>query len=280
MMQGGRSSLEKLFSQIDELAHVLCDEAGEEEIFFADRVFKEKYLTAVTSLHGGADGINADVLEQVGRVSSLFGRGMLCRRICDTLGIYGIRSVSTFFDEVGEDDGVICYVKNHNSDNAYLSFANEIDAPRAIYADDFTQACENVYYGRSTYCILPVWSSSDGRLGSFRNLQIKYALKTVCVTAVGDGENETLFALMKRELEIPKDCENAYLDVRLQGSLSVFDVIFVADVCGMRVTDGSFTDGGYCDLTLTVSEEGICGFLTYLNLEQPDFVAVGIYKRV
>lgn len=276
----GHAEVEKLLSQIDELAHLLCEEAGEEEIFFRDRVFREKYLSSVSALRREGKGVNGETLDLVDRTASLFVRGALCRGICDLLGISGVRSVSTFFDEVGGDDRTVCYVRNHNSDKAYLAFAGVLSEPKAIYAEDFTQACESVYYGRSTYCILPVSNSTDGRLGSFRNLLIKYALKTVCVTAVGDEDSKTVFALVKKELEIPKDEGSAYLDIRLPQTSDVSEVTAVAEVCSMRATEVSYYEGGHCDLTLTVSEDGICGFLAYLNLEHPDFIAVGMYKKI
>lgn len=281
-MTVGRSSAEKLLSQIDELAHLLFEEAGEEEIFFRDRVFKEKYLSAAASFGNAEGGINAEALSHIDRLTSLYVRGMLSRRLCDLLGISGIRSVSTFYDEVEEAGGSVCYVRSPNADKAYLALSEEIDSPRAVYAEDFTQACESVYYGRSTYCILPVSSYADGRLASFRNLVIKYSLKTALVTGVGEGEDETVFALMKRELEIPREESNTYLDIRLSDASSLSDVLAVAEVCNMRAVEGAFGSAhqGSGDLTLEVSEEGICGFLTYLSLEHPDFITVGIYKKL
>jgi hypothetical protein len=191
-------------------------------------------------------------------------------------------SVSTFFDETEEGDGSICYVKSPSSDKAYLKLAEEVNDARVVYAEDFSKACENVYYGKCTYCILPVSSSTDGRLMGFKNLAKKFSLFTACAVSVKSEDSETTFALMKRELEIPSDPEGVLFETRIPDVKDVGEILYAARVCGMEALAVSLSPHaeGECELLFKVSDDGICGFLTYLSLEHRDFVPVGIYKLI
>ena len=273
--------LEKHLCYIDELAHALAEEAGEEEIFFRDRSFIERYFSVTAPYTSDCADFNAELAEGYNALSLLYDKGVLCTRLCDILGITGIMSVSTFFDESEEGDGSICYVKSPYADTAYLSFAKTREDARALYYEDFTQVCEDVYYGRSTYCILPISNSKDGRLGGFRNLVTKYSLITVQTVKVQSQDTETLFALMKRDLEIPKTADGAFFEFRLPSKCSLGSVLTVARACSMEATSVDMrSDGDFCDIVLKVNDEGICGLLAYLSLEHPDFVPLGIYKEI
>lgn len=274
-------SLEKQLSYIDELAHALSEEAGEEEIFFKDRSFKERYFSVTEVPHTDCADINSSMIDDYNRISVCQDKGILCTRLCDVLGIKGILSASTFFDEIEEGDGSICYVRSPYADNAYLSFAQSVTDPRALYCEDFTQVCEDVYYGRSTYCIIPISNSKDGRLGGFRNLVTKYSLITVRTVRVLSNDTETLFALMKKDLEIPKTAENALFEFRISEPERLNEILTVAEVCKMNAVSVDMNSfSGSCDIVLTVNDDGICGFLTYLSLEHAEYIPLGIYKEI
>ena len=272
-------NLEKHISYIDELAHALSEEAGEEEIFFRDRSFKERYFEVTKMPNVIGEAFNISMIKGYFEALLLQDKGNLCTRLCDILGIKGMLSVSTFFDESEEGDGSVCYVRSPYADNAYLSFAQMLDDPKAIYCEDFTQACEDVYYGRSTYCILPLSNSKDGRLGGFRNLAIKYSLIKVCTVKIPSDDTETLFALMKKDLEIPRTQENAYFEFRILRIERLNELLCVAGACGMTAASVDMTED-HCDIVLAVNEDGICGFLTYLSLEYEGFIPLGIYKEI
>lgn len=275
------SYLEKHLCYIDELAHALADEAGEEEIFFRDRSFIERYFSVTSPRISGCAPFNTRLAEGYDSLSLLYDKGVLCTRLCDILGIKGIMSVSTFFDESEEGDGSICYVKSPYADAAYLSFAKTREDARAFYCEDFTQVCEDVYYGRSTYCILPISNSKDGRLGSFRNLVTKYSLVTVQTVKVQSQDTETLFALVKRDLEIPKTADGVFFEFRVPSCEHLGAVLTVARACSMEASSVDMrSEGGICDIVLRVNDGGICGFLAYLSLEHPDFIPLGIYKEI
>ena len=197
------------------------------------------------------------------------------------LGIKSMMSVSTFFDESSEGDGSICYVKSLGTDTAYLAFAKRREDSRAIYCEDFTQVCEDVYYGRSTYCILPISNSKEGRLAGFRNLALKYSLITVQSVKVVLHDTETLFALMKRDLEIPKTAENSLFEFRVPNARGISGILAAAQACNMTAVSVDMRDDPLnIDMVLRVSDDGICGFLSYMSLEYPDYIPLGIYEEI
>lgn len=283
-IQEQRISLcEKEISQINELAEILCEEAGEEEIFFSDPSFIFRYDELLSSKDIECADFNLSRVEVKERFLSIGSRAYLCMRICQILGIMGLRSVGTFFDGAKASDmGSICYVKNPYADKAYLTFASEMENAIAKYCDDFSLACEDVYYGRSTYCILPLSENTSGRLMGFKNLALKYELKIAAITEVEWQSETRSFALMKRELELPKDENDTFFELRVKNGADICEIISAAKYCGMDVSEIRFSSEkqNEADIVLKISDSGICGFLTYLYLQKHYFVPVGIYKRV
>lgn len=276
---------EKELAHINELAEILCDEAGEDEIFFFDDAFISRYkaLTERYTVSGVAD-FNLERVNSGENLQRYKEKAFLCTRICDVLGIRGIKDVGTFFEGLSEErvNSVSC-VKSPLADEAYLKISSVLDDARVVYADDLAEACENVYYGRSTYCILPFANTLDGRLTTIRALAIKYGLKTsqLCRVKNNDGEF-TSFALMKKELMLPVDDSDLYFEIRINGLNAVNELVSVAMVYGFEISEISYFsgEGGFCDMTFKVNDESICGFLSYLYLEFPDFIPVGLFKEI
>lgn len=272
---------EKLIAEINELAEVLCDEMGDEEIFFRDTAFLEQYKDIFE--HGECDcaPYNLSRIKLLSSFETLGLKAFLCMRICDILGIKGIKSLGTFFDgcESGEG-GSISYVKNPYADRAYLSFADNYENAFAHYSVDFNQACEDVYYERSDYCILPVYTSAGGRISSVAWLSTKYELKTACLCEIDLSEGEsTVFALMKKEMELPKGSDGVYFEVGINDRSKANDILCVSKYCGLDAHDVNITSAG-ASLVFKAGDDGICGFISYLCLEHPDFVPKGIYFKV
>lgn len=279
-LSGERTALaEKQLAQLGELAEMLCDEAGEEEIFFRDRSFIARYreITSLGPLSDVAEYNRERVVKQE-EVTSVIHRALLCRRLCETLEIVGLPAAGTFFDEVpdGENE-VISYLKSSYADRAYDRFSQELKDPKVLYGDDFAEVCENVYYGRCTYCILPIENTVDGRLAGFRGLIIKYGLKiaSICRVKLGE-EGETVFALLKKSLSLSHREGELLFDVRVFGAL--YPLLTAAEACGMCLIAASSAPGreeAY-DLVFHISPQGFCGFLCFLHLEYPGFIPVGI----
>ena len=112
-----------------------------------------------------------------------------------------------FIDTYGEDDenptaaARIAYMQNTFSDRAYRIFERVFERVAANYFPGFREVCEEVYYGRCTYGILPVSSSADGPLLSFHKLQSKYDLKIALEADVEMNDDTVMrFALLKKGL--------------------------------------------------------------------------------
>ncbi len=280
-----RTSLsEKRIAHIGELAELLCDEAGEEEIFFRDEAFAAKYRAAVESGPPITADFNHERVAAEEKGLNAMERAMLLRRLCDTLGIVGVRGAGTFFDEPDAAEGeTVSYVRSSYADTAYLAFAAAMSGPKVLYGHEFAEVCENVYYNRCAYCLLPVENSSDGRLAGFRGLILKYGLKIVAVCRVKDAvtEGHTLFALLKKSLVLPDGGGVRFFEFQAQ-ALDLFSLLASAEACGMRLRGIASTAGrpDRYDLVMQIDERGFCGFLSLLHLEYPDFVPLGIYREI
>ena len=95
------------------------------------------------------------------------------------------------------------YLRNAYADRAFAAFSRGIERLSAQYASSFSAACEEVYYDRCCYCILPLESSEDGLLSSFSRMIGKYDLKIARVTDVPmqNGDTVMRYALLKRGME-------------------------------------------------------------------------------
>ena len=86
---------------------------------------------------------------------------------------------------------------------------------------------------------------------------------------------------MKRDLEIPKTAENSLFEFRAPNTKSLNGILTVAEACGMKVLSVDMLQGSeHCDILLKVNDGGICGFLSYLSLEYPDYIPLGIYEEI
>ncbi len=111
-----------------------------------------------------------------------------------------------FVDTYDEEDtpvgaAQIAYMQNTFSDRAFRIFDRVFERVGASYFPGFREVCEEVYYGRAEYAILPVSSSADGPLLSFHKLQAKYDLK-IALEADVETHDDTImrFALLRKGL--------------------------------------------------------------------------------
>lgn len=135
----------------------------------------------------------------------------LCRAACE--GETDLRILSALLpEEYGEEpplDTRTAYLRNAYTDRAFAVFSRHIERLSAQYQPSFTAGCEEVYYGRCSYCILPIRNSEDGMLTSFTRMMTKYDLKIarICDVVSQDGESTIRYALLRRglELSVPRD---------------------------------------------------------------------------
>ena len=94
----------------------------------------------------------------------------------------------------------VSYLRSHLTDKAFSRFSDMCGTLSAVYGADFKSICEDVYYERSDACILPLESTVDGLLMSFRNLLLKYELCVYAVCEVRQNDDSILtMALLTSE---------------------------------------------------------------------------------
>jgi hypothetical protein len=264
-----------MLSYISELAEVLADEAGDDEIFFRDELFIQRYrsLTEIP-MQNGAASVNQNEVTVIERQLNEAEKALLCLSISEILGIIGIEGSGTFFDDPPKSSGeTVACVKNRQSDDAYISFTAEMTDPRVSYVHDLSEVCESVIYGKTAFGILPAVNS--------RSLIQKHGLKIAKRLVINNSDGDsTAFVLIKKDLDIPKSAENAYFEFSVKTD-DPSKILIAADACSMKPTGISYTaESKTLSLTLSISKRGFCGFLTYLSLTYPDFIPYGIYKEL
>ncbi len=131
-------------------------------------------------------------------VSPDFAR--FCEEFTDT-STFSFTDVEPDSEENPVATARIAYLQNTFSDRAYRIFSRVFERVTATYFPGFREVCEEVYYGRFTYGILPVSSSADGPLISFHKLQVKYDLKIALEADVEMNDDSVMrFALLKKGL--------------------------------------------------------------------------------
>ncbi len=213
----------------------------------------------------------------------------LCRGICRYSAEKGRRiGLSDFFESDEALGTRIVYVKNAISDEAYRKFEAVIKNATVEYLPSFASACEEVYYGRSPYCILPYENSEEGTLAGFMRLINKYELYPHFVCSCGGEGGVTHLALLGRAPSVRE--EN--LEMRVRVSLSLLDGVTLAKVVTAASTLGikliktesvplRWNEGRYGEtLTFSADTEGAVPFLIYLSLAAPECSDKAIYYKI
>ena len=228
--------------------------------------------------------------------ASLIGRLELFRMI----GIRFETSNPGFFDLLfGKPEqilqsscGKIAYVKNLQTDSAYLAFSQGIDAPKAVYFHSFTDVCEEVYNGICEFCILPIENSDEGRLNSFYTLIDKYDLHICSVSDIPSGRkgNITRFALIRKNSDIDMTIINkndGCLEISVAAGRfpTLADLLDAAAFCGMSPSRiNSYPNGQNGEYTTSIlfplSNADVRTFLLFLSFDFPHCNVIGIYKKV
>lgn len=186
------------------------------------RIIDEKRASADTLTEWLLTESVKDYLAQTGEFTpdslseiylSSFGGELLCEtfaRFCRITAEMAENRIEPFPDYTEEDEETvsarISYIKNTTSDKAYSSFSDKLSGASAVYGNSFDEICEEVYYGRTDYALIPVYTSRDGCLSPFRRLILKYDLKIAYETEIeSDDDGITRFALVKKGLMLYPD---------------------------------------------------------------------------
>lgn len=182
----------------------------------------------------------------------------------------------------------ISYVKNNQNDIAFLRFSELFTKPTVSYGTTFDQICEAVYNSESDYCILPIESSSSGKMFSFYSLINKYELKIFAVCDVDEGISgkRTRYALLSRKTLIyNSESKLEYFEFSITGSKDycLLDILEAANSSSISVYRIDTLPVPYDDLRFRFHhvfegrKKDIIPFITYLNYKFPQYEVIGNY---
>jgi len=190
----------------------------------------------------------------------------------------------------------IAYFRNVYADAAFRAFSEHLGTPTVTYTSDFNSVCEEVYYGRSDMCLLPLDNSRDSKLVSFYKLIEKYELFPIysCDVATPDGSITTRYALLRRAPALPeRDQRDADHGCLLEFTLSpdedvtLADVLYAAELCKLSLykldsLPSTYTDGAFTyDIVLSISgADALDAFILFLSLFVPQYEMLGVYRHI
>ncbi len=273
-------ALEKRAAHISEKAKLVINSGNDEthavyEKFFGETVLNktilkenEKYISSVKKSIAMYDKLNC--------VNSLYPSSEREEKSANT----------------GFESDTVVYLKNPLADIAYSNFSKLLKDARALYEESFSSVCEEVYYGRVPYCILPLENSDDGRLSGFGNMIRKYELKIVLTCSVESANGKiTKFALLKREID-DIDCpakisDGKYVEIGFNFGENerLYEVLAAARFFGYKLNKVDsmpiyYSEKEYYFDAVFSGNGDIKRFMFWLELEVPRYEIIGIYTHI
>ena len=184
--------------------------------------------------------------------------------------------------------GKIAFVRNRYNERAYEHFSELVVSAKPLYVSDFGEACEGVYNGQASFCILPIENSTSGRLFSFFAMMDRYELK-ICATAEiesDDGAENVRYALVGRSAPRPFGRAACALECSLtrEDGKSMPELLRAASLLGARVRKIDFLPLEYdysfyrAFFTFELSSDDAAALGLYLSLSYPNYTPIGFYK--
>jgi len=303
------SGVEKSFAHLHEQANAIAKEivrqTGIKDILNAvltadeaARIYRESYLYDREEIFFAE--INRKEEPYFKRMLSRFFRYYLCDAIAN--GAVAKKSRERTLEELiplicGElaempktKEKTVAFLRNGQAMRAFESFAKPLGGVSAVYESNFPSACEAVYTNHATYAIIPIFSTSDGRLNSFYRQIEKYELSIVmtCEVDSDDGENTTTFALVyKDRLYIEAEGEPLYeCKINLDDLNMLADIADAAAYFGAELYSAESLPMAFSGRNNTIAlifglkNANLGGFFAYLALEYPQTATVGIYTKL
>ena len=176
-------------------------------------------------------------------------------------------------------------MQNSYSDIAFLKFASILGSCGAVYFPGFREVCEEVYYERCTHAIVPVYTSKDGQLLSFRRLISKYELK-IAIECDVDMNDESVMRFALLQKGISKSAESKYIDlsVILPDYITTGKFISAVESLGAKmIMTGSvpldYSDDKYSlDFIFETESSNINALYLFLELSQISYEIIGVYS--
>lgn len=193
-------------------------------------------------------------------------------------------------ESADEEHMQIAYLKNAFSDKAYRRFAELFPKASAAYYPGFREVCEEVYYGRCTHAILPIYSTVEGHIATFRKLISKYDLKIVSATdIVMSDESVMRYALLTKELETPGKSESLrYLElsVAVDDTIKCGEFLAATEYLGAVVSSvNSYPleyseNGNLLWVQLDMTEADLTALYLFFECYQIRHTIIGAYKII
>ena len=290
--------IEERLAHIDELSSAIIDDGEEID------VIKSIILSLKPDTFCDSDKIidkNAKDINSIYAALSLRERLLICESISNAY-IGGKKINYEMFLEsdkhTPQDSSKdrIAYLKNSYNDAAYLQFANLLSSPCATYYDSIGNVCESVYNNTCQYCILPLETSTDGKLSSFYDLILKYGF-TICAVYdlhLSDSSKYTRYGLISKgnDANVPTlktKSKIKYLEFVFEHDFypSITDVLSASEFCSMKLrrieTLNILPNKNKTPLicpVFRVDTADINTFLTFMAIDCPSFKILGIYTQI
>lgn len=295
---------EKSFAHLHEQANAIVKEivrqTGAKDILSAVLTSDEAaHIYRESFLYDREESFFADVNQKeepyFKRALSRFFRYYLCDAIAKKGGERKLEELiplvcGEFAEMPKTKEKTVAFLRNGQAMRAFECFAKSLGGVSAVYENNFPGACEAVYTNHATYAIIPIFSTSDGRLNSFYRQIEKYELSIImtCEVDSDDGENTTTFALVyKDRLHIDADGEAFYeCKINLDDLNMLADIADAAAYFGARLDSAEALPMAFSGrnntfaLIFGLKNANLIGFFTYLALEYPQTATVGIYTKL
>lgn len=287
------SELERLFEKriahLCELSRAIISDGGDVDLA------KSIILSIRSDGEIDSDTVSAENTYEIGE---LFSKISFIERLVVLKEVFGEMPMTIY----SNDEAVlspsaknrIAYMKNSYNDLAFSHFADLLGDAKASYPESVTGVCERVLNGKSEFCILPIETMRDGRLISFYEAIINYNLK-ICAEydlANADGVGYTRYALLGKSV-IPinrfKNVKNngEFLEITYSDdNISLIEILNAAQYFSLKlesvdtlVIDKLGETKRFCAV-FSAAGADIDAFMTYLTVDCPDVLLIGLYQRI
>lgn len=296
------ASAEKSFAHLHEIAQFIIKEirqgTGETDIlravFHSDEAsyIYRRYSTD-QSIESAFASINHEEERYFSRQTSRFWRFYLCKSIAHGGEGHSFSDLNALIFGASTEtspltDRKIAFLRNRQAFRAFEIFAKTLGGVSVLYENNFQSACEAVAAEQAAYAIIPIFSTSDGRLNSFYRMIEKYELNIIhtCDVDSDDGESMTTFALVYKERiclaeGMPKfECKITFDDLSFVSDIADAAYYYGAKVDSFEPLPMMFSGrAGTFSVVFDLANADIDGLLCYLALEYPQMFVAGIYRK-
>jgi len=300
MAVGAEKSFAHLHEQANAIAKEIVRQTGTKDVLSAvltsdeaAHIYKESYLYDREEIFFAE--INRKEEPYFKRMLSRFFQYYLCDAIAKKGGERSLDElIPLVCGDLGEmprkKEKTVAFLRNGQAMSAFECFAKPLGGVSAVYESNFLSACEAVYTNHATYAIIPIFSTSDGRLNSFYRQIEKYELSIImtCEIDSDDGENTTTFALVYKDRVFVRgegepiyECKINLDDLNMLADLADAAAYFGAELYSAEALPMAFSGrNNTLALIFGLKNANLGGFFTYLALEYPQTATVGIYTKL